>query len=494
MLRAFSTGREAVDLLDDIGVYINDIAFDAGWQKRFAEEWEEAAQRRAEKRRKEKEKGWKSRRAQKSVGRAGYNVAFMIQVVMLQCILRKDYREMAALLRDSIRVRKYLVVTGTPDEDLPRFQTIADWVKDLSPDFLREVNDHIVKEFGGKDLGMVLEEWRGDASAVESNIHYPADSALLRDSLRWMHRWIERLRALGIRARMNADRITYEDGHRIYLEIIKIKRAGLKGKKARRKLMRKLIGRTKTIVAHFQRHLEKGEARGVFEGIENPMLYAQFARMREEWERLKPLIEQGMEQARQRVVEGETVANDEKLLSLWEEHSRVIVRGKAGVAAEFGHKATLWESAEGMILVGDIYEKGNPRECEVLAQEVKELKRRGFHVKKASLDRGYWDEETIEKLKKAGTEVFCPKKGKKDKERKREEKKKEFRARQRFRVGIEGTISVLIRRHSLRRARLKKWEGFQRHVYLCVIGMNLLRLVDAQKRKEWRDLCEAAGG
>ncbi len=55
---------------------------------------------------------------------------------------------------------------------------------------------------------------------------------------------------------------------------------------------------------------------------------------------------------------------------------------------------------------------------------------------------------------------------------------------QRFRVGIEGSLSVLVRRHSLRRARLKRWGGFQRHVHLCVIGMNLLRLLDWRHRQQ----------
>jgi len=43
---------------------------------------------------------------------------------------------------------------------------------------------------------------------------------------------------------------------------------------------------------------------------------------------------------------------------------------------------------------------------------------------------------------------------------------------------------VLVRRHSLRRARLKKWDGFQRHVHLCVLGMNLLRLLDWKHRQQ----------
>lgn len=55
---------------------------------------------------------------------------------------------------------------------------------------------------------------------------------------------------------------------------------------------------------------------------------------------------------------------------------------------------------------------------------------------------------------------------------------------QRFHVGIEGSLSVLVHLHSLRRARLKRWDGFQRHVPLCVIGLNLLRLLDWKHRQQ----------
>jgi len=59
---------------------------------------------------------------------------------------------------------------------------------------------------------------------VESNIHYPTDSALLRYGLRWMYRWIGRMREeLGIRARMNTAELSWEKGHRVYLEIVKLR-------------------------------------------------------------------------------------------------------------------------------------------------------------------------------------------------------------------------------------------------------------------------------
>ncbi len=150
---------------------------------------------------------------------------------------------------------------------------------------------------------------------------------------------------------------------------------------------------------------------------------------------------------------------------------------------EFGHKVTIWESREAMLLCGGIYPQGNPAESQIVAAELAQMKSKGLRVESLTVDRGYWNQKTLAQIEAQGTRVYCPKKGKKSAERREQEASDTFRQQQRFRVGIEGSLSVLVRRHALRRARLKGWEGFQRHVHLCVIGMNLLRLLDWKHRQ-----------
>ena len=59
-----------------------------------------------------------------------------------------------------------------------------------------------------------------------------------------------------------------------------------------------------------------------------------------------PLVAQIVEQADRRIIQGETVPTDEKLYSLFEEHTELIVRGKAGKPIEFGHKILLAQTGE----------------------------------------------------------------------------------------------------------------------------------------------------
>lgn len=59
------------------------------------------------------------------------------------------------------------------------------------------------------------------------------------------------------------------------------------------------------------------------------------------------------------MLEGETVPVADKVFSLFEPHSDLIVRGKARTAVEFGHKVFLAESRRGLITDYQVL-AGNP--------------------------------------------------------------------------------------------------------------------------------------
>ncbi|MGH8533758.1 MAG: hypothetical protein ACREV1_13765, partial [Gammaproteobacteria bacterium] len=243
--KAFSTGREAIPLLKEMQDSVDAIALDGKWQERFARYWSGGT--------------GVSRR-----GPEGHDIVLMIRLVLAQSVLRKDYRELAALLRDSRGLRQFLEIEYVKDEQLPTFQTLAGWIQALPPEFLDAVNVAVVGQEAGQPAGMALSEWRSDATCVESNIHYPTDSALLRDGLRWMYRWIGRMREeLGIRARMNTVELSWEKGHRVYLEIVKLR--GGRSRKEQKKIYRRLLKHTGRVVGHFEGHLRKGQQTGVFE-------------------------------------------------------------------------------------------------------------------------------------------------------------------------------------------------------------------------------------
>ena len=76
-----------------------------------------------------------------------------------------------------------------------------------------------------------------------------------------------------------------------------------------------------------------------------------------------PLVEQVIEQTERRVLKGETVPAAEKLVSLFEPHSDIIVKG--GRDVHYGHKLNLTSGKSGMIL-DVVIEAGNPADAERL--------------------------------------------------------------------------------------------------------------------------------
>jgi transposase, IS5 family len=66
-------------------------------------------------------------------------------------------------------------------------------------------------------------------------------------------------------------------------------------------------------------------------------------------EHFVPLLEQGIAQASRRVLAGEQLPAAKKILSLFEEHTQIITRHKAGKPREFGRKVLI-EEVDGCII------------------------------------------------------------------------------------------------------------------------------------------------
>jgi IS5 family transposase len=70
-----------------------------------------------------------------------------------------------------------------------------------------------------------------------------------------------------------------------------------------------------------------------------------------------PLVQRILQQADLRVLQGIQVPADEKLYSLFESHTELIKRGKAGKAIEFGHKVLVAQTGEKFIHHYEVMEK-----------------------------------------------------------------------------------------------------------------------------------------
>jgi IS5 family transposase len=181
-------------------------------------------------------------------------------------------------------------------------------------------------------------------------------------------------------------------------------------------------------------------------------------------------------QSRRRVLEGEPVPNDEKLFSVFEPHTELLKRGKAGKPIEFGHMIQIQQVKEKFITDYAVYDR-KPVEPELLATAL-DSHRSLFGVDASCLaaDKGYFEQGTIDTLEERIDTVSIGKKGKRTPEQLKREHDPVFRHAQRFRAGVEGTISYLKRVLGLSRCFTKGWKHFQATVGASIFTHNLLIL------------------
>jgi transposase, IS5 family len=188
-----------------------------------------------------------------------------------------------------------------------------------------------------------------------------------------------------------------------------------------------------------------------------------------------------VEQTERRVLDGQSVKATEKLVSIFEEHTAIIARGKASKKSEFGRKVWLSE-VEGGIVSGYRVLEGNPSDEKELLPSLENHQRLfGRPPWLVAADRGVYSPQNEEAARGMGVRrVALPKKGAKNEERQRHERQGWFRRARRFRAGIEGRISVMKRRGYLSRCREKGEEGFGRWVGWGVLTSNLHAIARAE--------------
>jgi IS5 family transposase len=181
-----------------------------------------------------------------------------------------------------------------------------------------------------------------------------------------------------------------------------------------------------------------------------------------------------IDQARRRVLDGEQVPNEQKIYSIFEAHTDLIKRGKVRTPVEFGHKVFLAESAQGLITQYAVL-NGNPSdETHVTPSLRRHRNAFGRAPELYGSDRGFFNEQNLASCKRAGVEVACiPQRGgKKTAEREAHEKSADFKQGQRFRAGIEGRISVLLRGRGMKRCLAHGRDRFELLVGAAVLANN----------------------
>ena len=184
-----------------------------------------------------------------------------------------------------------------------------------------------------------------------------------------------------------------------------------------------------------------------------------------------------IDQATRRVLDGQSVPNQEKIFSIFEPHTELLIRGKAAKPIEFGHMIQIQQVGGKFITDYDVFEK-KPVEHQLLDSALASHHKLFGHLPEmVAADKGYYqDMSAIDRLEKKVELVAIAKKGSLTPEQRQRETDPDFRFAQRFRAGVEGTISFLKRVLGLFRCLNRGWEHYVSTIGAAIFTHNLLIL------------------
>jgi hypothetical protein len=334
----------------------------------------------------------------------------------------------------------------------------------IQPVTIEKINQLIVSH--GQELhGDARSKVRADSFVIETNIHYPTESSLIWDGMRKIMplavELAEYIDAPGWRQAKHLLKGIKQQA-RVISQISSSKSP--KAKEALPTAYGKLLDRAATIIARVK---ELMETKGV--GVKK-------------WLKLEALqgwiklTEQVCDTARRRVLLGETVPNTEKLFSLFETHTQLYRRGKAGTPNQFGRMILLFEDNAGFI--SHYYLMGrDDQDKDVIVEQTRRVqKTHQNEITQASFDRGFFSPENEEALSTIIKSPCLPPRHPKQYAEKLENASVEFRQARQRHPGVESAIGALQSGNGLKRCRDHSELGLERYLALAILGRNLQTL------------------
>lgn len=393
-------------------------------------------------------------------GRNSTPVEVVLRMLVVKRLYGYSYAETERYVSDSLVLRQFcrVYLNRVPDDT-----TLIKWANLIQEETLQQFNERIT-QLALKHQITKGKKLRTDGTVVETNIHAPRDNRQLADGVRVLTRIRQQIQKLQPQSEAVKEDLTKaaRDVSRKIGETLRQRTD--EAKAAGKQLYQELIEMAQKNVT---------QAKQVLEQMGSPATGA-MKPLKHKLETFVPLVERVIDQTRRRVIEKQAVPAQEKVVSLFEPHTDIIVRGKDTEPVEYGHKIWLNEVDGGIINHYRIL-KGNPSD-ELQWEPSLEAHQKCFRSppEQASADRGVSSAPNEKIAKDLGIEhVILPKRGYKSKARQEYEKQDWFVEGRKWHAGVEGRISVLKRAHGLGRCLNHGETGFQRWVGWGVIAGNL---------------------
>nr|CBX26701.1 hypothetical protein N47_A07300 [uncultured Desulfobacterium sp.] len=408
-------------------------------------------------------------KASHEIGRTGMDLWKILVLGTLRLNCNRDYDKIHEMANNHHKLRQ---MPGHSETDLDSnyaLQTIKDNIVLPAPHILDEINQIAVK--AGHSIIATKQELRGscDSFVVETDVHFPTDTNLLFDAMRKM---IILIAIICCEAGIT-------DWRQSHHHIIKIKR-----------LLRR-IQRLKHSTSNNESKKETGN-KLIVEQHRNyiDVCHALVFKVKETIRILREMLilstsqnirlskveeyighaDRQIDQILRRAVLDEKIPHEEKVFSIFEQHTEWISKGKAGVPQELGLKVCILKDQYGFILHHQVMERQT--DDKVAVTMAKQAKQRFENLSGCSFDKGFYTPDNGKQLSNILDYVVLPKKGRLSEKDKRIENSEEFIESRHKHSAVESSINAL-ENHGLDRCPDHGLHGFKRYVALSVLARNI---------------------
>ncbi len=363
-----------------------------------------------------------------------------------------DYREASVRIAESDTLQNFCRLIKKRSID---FTLLNKAYGALQPETWEMMN-HVLALEAVEDEVISVEHVRTDTTVTQCNIHWPTDSSLLRDTYRVIAREMSRGRQIAPLScpwRFHVKKIKN-------MEFFITRYSSSKNKKR----LRQVRQRMKELIMRVEEVLEKAEK---FVAWAKRSTCLELMTLGAALEKDLPVMRQVAEVARRREFDGEKVPNRDKVFSIFEPHTELIMRGRRGQPVEFGHKVLLTQSKEKFITDYVVLEENRSDDTLLPMVIERHEQKYGRRPESIAADMGFCpDAETYEELEEQIDYLGVPR-------RTRDFGDAMMGIWQQWRAGIEGTISCLKRAFRLARCCFRGFKNFASAIGSAVFCHNL---------------------
>ena len=368
----------------------------------------------------------------------------VLRAAIYKEIKRLDYRDLAVSFYDSISFKIFMKLDGRKGFSHSVLQKYISKIKEENiRKIIVEINKIAVTE-GVEDVSKVST----DTTSVETNVHYPTNNSLIMDCIKVATRLLKKVKKDNKDEQDRFDN-RQREAKKLNFQINNTKKDGQKT------LFDMYLVQLKNIISEVKENIGNGLAQG---------------KILKELTSFLPKMETVYTNSYRYQIEGKKVENAEKIFSIHETHTDILVKGQRDI--EFGHKVLITRGNSTIILDYSIH-KGNPNDKNLLIPSIdKVIENYTVIPGSTSNDGGFASQDNLDKCKKRGivNTVFT----KVTKSLKNIATSPEVeKMLKKWRGTTEAVISNLKRGFGLSRVIWEGWGKFQAKVAWSILCYNL---------------------